>query len=37
MAFRENRSFGTTYYLYISSDGNLYEKVANLKKVSFNT
>lgn len=26
MAFRENRSFGTTYYLYINSDGNLYEK-----------
>ena len=26
MAFRENGSFGTTYYLYINSDGNLYEK-----------
>lgn len=26
MAFRENRSFGTTYYMYINSDGNLYEK-----------
>lgn len=26
MSFRENRSFGTTYYLYINSDGNLYEK-----------
>lgn len=32
MAFRENRSFGTTYYLYINSDGNLYEKSAEPKE-----
>ena len=37
MAFRENGSFGTTYYLYINSDGNLYEKVTNQKKVLFST
>lgn len=32
MAFRENISFGTTYYLYINSDGNLYEKSAEPKE-----
>lgn len=32
MAFRENGSFGTTYYLYISSDGNLYEKSSEPKE-----
>ena len=32
MAFRENRHFGTTYYLYISADGNLYEKHSEPKE-----